>query len=336
MVRYREAVTRRPRLGMTAVALVVAASMAVGCGEDSTDPSGSSDSPTIGQSSSAVPFPAPAHRSMRSILEKLRQGPELAPAAGVLEPGRNRFPFALFDRGNRQIGGLDVRIYISRGMDETARGPYVARYHSIEVKPQFRSRNSVEDPDSARSIYVAETRFARAGSYTVAAVARLNGRLVAGITEVKVADSRVPGPGDRAIRVHTPTVASAGGDLDKIETRVPPDTMHQVDLASALDRKRPVVLLFATPALCESRICGPVADVAEQVKSEFDGDADFIHMEIYRDNDLKKGPRPQFAAWHLSNEPVLFTIGRDGRVVDRIQGAFSADELRASVRRAIR
>jgi hypothetical protein len=96
------------------------------------------------------------------------------------------------------------------------------------------------------------------------------------------------------------------------------------------------VLLFATPALCQSRICGPVTDVTEQVKSEFEGDADFIHMEIYNDNDLKKGSRPQFRAWKLRKEPVLFTIGRDGRVMDRVQGAFSVDELRAAVRRAIR
>ena len=320
---------------MIAVALAVAALAAAGCGNDSRDASGTSDDQAI-RGSSEVPFPIPSNRSMRRIVEKLHQGPELAPAAGILEPGDNRFPFALFDRGNIQIGDLDVRLYVSRGLDETARGPYVARYRTIEVKPQYRSQNSVEDPDSARSIYVAKTPFPGPGSYVVAAVARLNGRLVAGITEVMVGDSDVPGPGDRAIRVHTPTVASVGGDVDKIETRVPPDTMHEVDLADALDRNRPVVLLFATPALCESRICGPVADVTEQVKSEFDGDADFIHMEIYNDNDLKKGPRPQFKAWHLDKEPVLFTIDRAGRVVDRIQGAFSVDELRASVRRAIR
>ena len=157
----------------------------------------------------------------------------------------------------------------------------------------------------------------------VAAVTKLNGRLVAALTEVMVdRDSAVPGPGDRAIRVHTPTLASVGGDAEKIDTRIPPDDMHDVDLADALDRHRPTVLLFATPALCESKICGPVTDVTEQVKSEFGDKADFIHMEIYNDNDLNKGPRPQFTAWHLRKEPVVFTIDRNGRVVDRIQGAF--------------
>ncbi|HZO61139.1 MAG TPA: hypothetical protein VFB51_15740 [Solirubrobacterales bacterium] len=326
---------RRTRLGVTATLLVAACLVAGGCGDDGTGSAGTQDGEDIGQATDAH-FPRPSGRSMRVLIEGMNQGPELAPAAFVFEPGRNRFPFALFDRGNRQIGGLDVRVYVSRGLDETARGPYAARYHAIEVKPQFRSQNSVEDPDSARSIYVAETPLSSRGNHVVAAVARLNGRLVAGITQVMVESSDIPGPGDRAIRVHTPTVSSAGGNIKDIETRVPPDTMHEVDLADALDRRRPAVLLFATPALCESRICGPVTDVTEQVKSEFDGDAEFIHMEIYNDNNLKKGARPQFRAWHLSQEPVLFTIGRDGRVVDRIQGAFSVDELRAAVRRAIR
>jgi hypothetical protein len=59
-------------------------------------------------------------------------------------------------------------------------------------------------------------------------------------------------------------------------------------------------------------------------------------MEIYKDNDASKGARPQFTAWRLREEPVVFTIGRDGRIAERISGAFSADELRAAVRKATR
>jgi hypothetical protein len=33
---------------------------------------------------------------------------------------------------------------------------------------------------------------------------------------------------------------------------------------------------------------------------------------------------------------VLFTIGSNGRVIERLQGAFSVDEVRAAVRRATR
>jgi hypothetical protein len=269
---------------------------------------------------------------MRVLVGKLPQGPELAPSVGLLGPGSNRFGFALFDRGNRQIGGLEVALYVARGLDEAARGPFVAQWHKIEVKPQFRSQTSVEDPDSARSLYVRDVSFPRAGNYVVAAVTKLNGRLVAALTQVTVDDdSRVPGPGDRAIRVHTPTVTSSGGNVEAIETRIPPDTMHGVDLADALDRHRPIVLLFATPALCQSRICGPVVDVAEQVKQTYGDQVAFIHQEIYNDNDINKGSRPQVEAYKLPSEPWLFVIDRQGKVSTVIEGAFGVDELDEAV-----
>jgi len=227
---------------------------------------------------------------------------------------------------------------VARGLDEAAHGPFTARYEKIDVEPEFRSRNTSEDPDSATSVYVAEVNFARPGIYLVSAITNRNGRWNAATpAQVRVRrGSPIPDVGDRAVRVHTPTVESVGGDIDKIETRVPPDTMHEVDLADALDRGRPVVLLFSSPALCESRVCGPVTDVAEQVKSEFDGDADFIHVEFYEDNDASKGPRAAARAWNLTSEPMLFAIDSRGRIVDRIQGAYSADELRTAVRRALR
>jgi hypothetical protein len=94
------------------------------------------------------------------------------------------------------------------------------------------------------------------------------------------------------------------------------------------------VLLFATPALCQSRVCGPVVDVAEQVKADHEGDADFIHMEIYRDNSIDKGFRPQVAAFGLPTEPWLFVIDKQGNVAARIEGAFSAGELEDALGKA--
>jgi hypothetical protein len=316
-------------------ALVAAAVIPLGCGDDDANTAGVDPSPPPPEE---VDFPRPSGRSFRDLIGHLRQGPVVAPSVSLLEPGANRFGFALFDRGNRQIGNLDVALYVAGGIDETAHGPFEADYRRIEVDSEFRSRNSAQDPDSARSVYVARVEFDRPGAYVVSAVTKLNGRLVAASpAQVRVRrDAGVPGVGDRAVRVHTPTVESVGGDVDQIETRVPPDSMHEVDLADALERGRPVALLFSSPALCESRVCGPVTDVAEQVKSEFDDEVDFIHVEFYEDNDASKGARSQALAWGLNTEPWLFTIDADGIVAARIEGAFSADELRDAVRRALR
>ena len=94
------------------------------------------------------------------------------------------------------------------------------------------------------------------------------------------------------------------------------------------------MLLFATPALCQSRVCGPVVDIAEQVKAGYDGDAEFIHMEIYNDNELDKGFREQVLEWNLPTEPWAFTIDREGKVAARLEGAFSARELEAALAKA--
>jgi hypothetical protein len=72
------------------------------------------------------------------------------------------------------------------------------------------------------------------------------------------------------------------------------------------------------------------------VKAEYGDRVDFIHMEIYNDNDLQKGLRPQVRAWHLRTEPFAFAINSHGIVVARLEGAFSAQELRAAVRKALR
>ena len=73
---------------------------------------------------------------------------------------------------------------------------------------------------------------------------------------------------------------------------MPPDTQNKVNYADVLG-KEPILLLFATPKFCQSRACGPVVDVAEQAQHEYEGKANFIHMEIYNDNDPSKGVRPQ-------------------------------------------
>ena len=140
----------------------------------------------------------------------------------------------------------------------------------------------------------------------------------------------MPEVGERAPRINTPTGASVGGDVAKIDTRVPPSGMHENNFADVLG-KRPVVLLFATPALCQSKVCGPVADVAAQVRAKRGRDAEFIHMEIYRNNKFSKGFRPQLATYRLRTEPWLFTVDRRGRIAARLEGAFSARELEKAV-----
>jgi hypothetical protein len=135
-------------------------------------------------------------------------------------------------------------------------------------------------------------------------------------------------------RVETETVTSSGGDIKSIETRDPADDMHEENFADALGEK-PVALLMATPALCQTRVCGPVTDIAAQFQKEYGDRVTFIHQEVYEDNDVQKGLRAPLREFGLRTEPWLFTFTADGRVAARLEGSFGNRAFRRAVEAAL-
>lgn len=312
--------------------LLLGASLAVaGCGSDSsaTTSGGGPPAPT-------APFPAPHGRSTEELVAAAGITNEIvvSPAGHAYEEGANRFSFGVFNVDGSQISDARVAIYVAHGSTGAASGPFPARAESLETEPQFEARSTASDPEAATVAYVSEVSFDRPGEWRVIAMIEQGDQPVASrLPSVEVGPyRRIPDVGDRAPRIHTPTVAGAG-DIEEIETRQPPDSMHDVDLYDAYG-KRPVVLLFATPALCTSRVCGPVVDIAEQVKSELGDQAAFIHQEVYVGNDPNQGPRPQLRDFGLQTEPWLFVLDGSGRVSTRIEGPFDVADLERAVRRA--
>jgi hypothetical protein len=310
-----------------AVPLLLTAGLA-GCG--------GSSSPPLAPPAKAADFPTAASQTFKS-LTTLPAGPMLAPSVSVLRVGTTRFGFALFTADHKQVSNAEVAIYTIDTHGRHLAGPYPAHLESLEVAPQYQSQTVAQDPTAAHSVYVAEIPFNRPGAQNVFAVERIGGRLeFGGGFSPTVGLAGPPDVGQPAIPIHTPTVAEVGrANVSTIDTRQPPaPDLQQVDFASVLGHE-PVVLLFATPQLCASRVCGPVTDVEEQVKSEIGSRAAFIHMEIYNQNQISKGYRPQVLAWRLPSEPWAFVIGRDGRIATRFEGAFSVAELRAAVQRVL-
>jgi hypothetical protein len=319
-------VTRR-----IAIAALLACALLAGCGDDDSSSSGQPPA------AKAADFPKPGGKPLVELMNQVGgSGPVMAPSGLELRTGTHRFGFALFNRSREQITNASVAVYAAPAGGGPAKGPYLARYESIAVKPQFQSRQTASDPDSAKSIYTAEIPFDKPGQYELLGVARMGGKLVAattptgGVVVRKESGDPIPAVGTRPPRIHTPTEAEVGGDVASIDTRLPPSSMHDADFADVLGKK-PVVLLFATPQLCQSRVCGPVVDVAEQVKASSGDDVEFIHMEVFRDNRIDKGIRPQMAAFNLQSEPWLFVFDRSGKVASRIEGAFSERELEQAI-----
>jgi hypothetical protein len=204
------------------------------------------------------------------------------------------------------------------------------------VDPPFRSEQAALESDSVAAIYQTEVTLPRPGRFAVLVVTkRSDGLLVGGGTEIRVKrSSPIPDVGAHPPRVDTETLASAGGDIKSIETREPPDEMHEENFADVLG-KQPVVLLMATPALCQTRVCGPVTDIAAQFQKEYADRAVFIHQEVYVDNDVQKGLREPLREFGLRTEPWLFTFTRDGRVAARLEGSFGNGGFREAVEAAL-
>jgi hypothetical protein len=313
-------------------AVLLSGSLLAACGGDDgekSEASGAQPAPP------AIDFPKADGRPLEQVLSAAtEEGPVVTPAARVLRPGENRFSFGVFTLDREAITDAEVAIYAApRSLQGPAIGPFPARIESLETEAAFRAKTTADDPDAAKVVYVSDVPLDEPGAWVFGALTKqgdgLGGSLVP--TPSKVGQFDPPDTGDRAPVTNT-DVASENPDISEIDTRVPPSSMHEENLADVLGEK-PVVLLFATPALCQSRICGPVVDVAEQVKRDYGDDAAFIHQEIYNDNDISKGSRPQVIDYDLPSEPWLFVIDRDGTITTAIEGAFSAEELERAVQR---
>jgi hypothetical protein len=318
--------------------MIACALVAAGCGGGDDD--SASKAPPEARPDQ---FPSAKGKTLAQLRSDLpKGGPILAPTGSVFVKGNNRFGFALFTTSRAQITNASAVVYVAPVGGGQAEGPFVAHYQSLAVKPQFESQTTSQDPLAAKTLYVATLPFKKPGRYQVLGMALLDDRLVAAtpaappLVVVPPKADPVPAVGDTPPRIHTPTVDDVAGDLKQIDTRIPPaEDLHRVDFADSLGKK-PTVLVFATPQLCQSRVCGPVVDIAEELKSEFGDKVDFIHMEIYNDNVVAKGFRPQVAAFHLPTEPWVFVIDKQGKIVARMEGAYSVDELRAAVEKGLR
>jgi hypothetical protein len=322
----------RSRLPLLLV-LVAVAGLGAACG--SSD-SANTPPPQPEPTGTPADFPTANDKTLNDLASMAEgKGPVLAPSVSILHRGVNRFGFGLFDTAQKQITGAEVAIYTARQNGSGVRGPYVARSESMTVKPQFESQTTAQDPAAAKSVYVADVPFKHTGKQAVIAIAKLDGRLLVtngySVNVTRPGRFEPPDVGDRAISVHTQTLTDVGGDAAALDTRRPEATdLLQNDLADVLG-KRPVVITFATPQLCQSRVCGPTVDIVEQVKATARKDVAFIHQEVYQDNQVNKGLRAQLVAWRLQTEPWTFVIDRGGRISTRFEGGFSVGELQRAV-----
>ena len=321
-----------PRKALALAAAVIALALVAGCG-GSDNGTGSRSRPAP----SAALFPSANGKTLRQVVlaSHATQGPVSSPAAAYFHLGTNRFPFGLFTTAHDPITDAEVAVYAApgAGVDGKAIGPFPARIEDLTTRTAFRAKSTADDPSAAQVAYVSDISLDKPGPWAFAALIKNGSSYQYSLmpTPNPVGDYPMPQVGQQAPVVHTLTAGQVS-NISQIDTRVPPDDMHSDDFANVIGKK-PVVLLFATPALCQSRVCGPVTDIAEQVKQQYGDRVAFIHQEIYNNNNINDGPRPQMRAFNLNTEPWAYVFDKSGKVSTVLQGPFSVQELQAAVQK---
>jgi len=145
-------------------------------------------------------------------------------------------------------------------------------------------------------------------------------RLDSSIQIYEAAQIGPPVVGEPLPTAETPTTARTLA-IDPVCSRVPPCPFHEVNLADAIGQGTPIVLLVATPAYCQTAVCGPIVDtLVEQASGRTD--ITVIHSEVYKNpkevRDLQKATlAPVPDAYDLRFEPALFVTDAAGTVVAR-------------------
>lgn len=179
--------------------------------------------------------------------------------------------------------------------------------------------------------YLMRHKFASPGIKEV--TARLGGKqFKAALQVADAASSKVPVPGQPMPKLASPTVADNKGVNPICTKRPDPCPLHDVSIDAALDERKPLAVLFATPALCQSALCGPVLENLLAARDEFSGKVRMLHVEIYTDLSGKT-LNPTVAGYKLESEPFLFLVGADGNVKERLDNAYDKVEVREALSR---
>ncbi len=223
--------------------------------------------------------------------------------------------------------------------------PVTATY--LPVPGTDGSPDGVSEPQlvtgsQARGVYAAPVGFDRAGFWQAEVTAPIGGVSRSATAAFAVLERHlVPAPGDLAPRSENLTM-DAPADVPRaaIDSRagsdgtspIPDPELHATTVAAALDSGRPVVVTVSTPVYCTSRFCGPVTDMVQELSHVYGDRAAYIHIEVFRDFQNTVINRAA-ADWVLPdpaaglNEPWVFVVGSDGRVMARFDNVATRAEL---------
>jgi hypothetical protein len=248
-------------------------------------------------------------------------------AQSQLPTGRQLFTFGLSTPDNNLVSGGKPQVWAAKDETGKALGPFPAEWRLMDAY----DKTGDKSPRSPLvGFYAAEVELPSAGNWLLAAVVDDGGRGV-GRGAVPVADKVVAEVGSKALAVPT-VVARSKSDLDKVCTRNPPCPMHTISLDRAIRSGRPTAVSFSTPLFCSSRMCGPAVDELLLASRKVGARANFVHVEIYPNEESPSKPVKAFTKWGFESEPWTIVIDARGVIRARFEGPVTTAEISDALR----
>lgn len=240
-----------------------------------------------------------------------------------------RFLLGLLNKDNTPV--VDAAVHLRFGTLSGSQIPQQAIF-----TPKFESDATffTSPAIAERGLYVARVNFDIVGSWAVEVMSTTkDGHSETSRLYLKIdPKTNTPQIGTVPPASKTP-VAKTVAEAEKICTRRPVDDMHDLSIGDVLGKGKPLAVLFATPAFCTSRLCGPDLDVVQSMKQKYGARVNFIHIEIYKDVTKPEQIVDTVNEWKLPSEPWLFLMDAQGKVVDKFEGGITTQELEPAIQK---
>ena len=255
--------------------------------------------------------------------------------------GENRFMIGLLSSENEEIVGAAVafRFFKLDGDQKELREEAQATPIALEkTYTHTHEDGTVETHEAGESgVYVAAVRFDEPGQWGVEVTAAVGDVTYdpAPAGFVVLEESASVAMGAPAPLSETLTLDDVE-DVAEIDTSNPPiPEMHTMTIAEAVTSGRPSVIVFATPAFCLSRICGPTKDVVDDLFEQYKSEVNFVHVEPYELDRARSGeglfPISATTEWGLQSEPWVFLVDSEGFIAAKFEAVVTMDELKAAL-----
>ena len=249
----------------------------------------------------------------------------LVPSEVIVGP--NRFAVGIFDQGGDLVHEADVHLHF-----------YDLTDHS---NPFFESEADAYSLSTERgdvTIFAFDREFSHAGDWGVEVEVTFpdGSEALNGIRFFVEEDSPSIKPGDKAPVVHTPVSADVDQNLSLLSSAEKPNpAFYATSLDESLSSGWPTLLLFATPAFCQTRFCGPSYDIFNELYGIYEDEINFIHVEVFSglpNPEINNyAVTPAMEKFGLESEPWVFLIDKNGTVLYRVEGLFTLDELEKNI-----